>query len=117
MCSSDLDGPTGHALTLGGGYLELPDHRTLDCLQGVTLAAWVRPSAANGPRLIDKSPVGEASGYLLDMHPGASLRLIHRDPHVTADAKLPVGQWSHVAAVVDVAADEGRLYLGGRRVR
>lgn len=112
------EGLTGKAIRLDGhGFVEIPHQKALDCLRGVTLEAWIRPGElpANGARILDKSPVGAASAYLLDTYPGRSLRLIFRDPHLIHDAKLPAGQWSHVAATVD-ADGRAALFLNGKRV-
>jgi hypothetical protein len=67
-------------------------------------------------RILDKSPVGVATGYLLDTYPGNSLRLITRDPHLSFKAQLPTNQWSHVAATVDTKTGKQILYLGGKPV-
>ena len=101
-----------------GSFLELPSTEALDCRDGLTLAAWIKPaqSPPGGMRIIDKSPVGEASGYLLDTYPGNSLRLITRDPHLIFKANLPTNQWSHVAATVDGQTGKQILYLNGKPV-
>ncbi|NQT52664.1 hypothetical protein HQ576_11460, partial [bacterium] len=117
---ADVDGLLGQALRLDGkGYLEIAHHKALDCLDGVTLALWVRPAALPpaGARLLDKSPVGVAAGYNLDTYPGHSLRMITRDPWVGFPAKLPVAQWTHVAATVDGQTGHTTLYLNGTKVR
>jgi alpha-L-fucosidase 2 len=102
----------------GGGFLEFPYYSSLDCPNGLTLAAWIKPAQfpPGGMRIIDKSPVGEASGYLLDTYPGNSLRLITRDPHLIYQANLPTNQWSHVAATVDGQTGKQILYLNGKPV-
>ncbi|NQT85124.1 hypothetical protein HQ560_00065, partial [bacterium] len=116
----DVDGLSGKALRLDGkGYLEIAHDKALDCRGGLTLAVWVRPTALPplGVRLIDKSPVGIAAGYLLDTYPSHSLRMITRDPWVGFDAKLPVGKWSHVAATVDGESGHTALYVNGAQVK
>ncbi|MCC7494442.1 MAG: hypothetical protein IT204_18945 [Fimbriimonadaceae bacterium] len=99
----------------GTGFLEVAADRRLDCRQGLTLAVWIRPRALPpaGARLLDKSPVGGATAYLLDTYPGDSLRLIVRDPHVGFPAKLPLQTWSHVAATVD-GSGQAVLYVNGQ---
>jgi alpha-L-fucosidase 2 len=107
------------ALSLDGkGFLEIAHDKALDCLGGVTLAAWIRPRQlpASGARIIDKSPVGEAAAYLMDTYPANSLRLITRDPHLIYGANLPLNQWTHVAATVDAESERQVLYLNGRPV-
>ncbi|MCX6930136.1 MAG: hypothetical protein NT154_44030, partial [Verrucomicrobia bacterium] len=101
-----------------GGYLEMPHDKSLDCREGVTLSAWILASSypPGGMRILDKSPVGEATGYLLDTYPGNSLRLITRDPHLIFHANLPTNQWSHVAATVDGKTGQQLLYVNGKQV-
>ncbi len=113
------EGLPGTALKLDGqGFLEIADDRALDCPDGITLAAWIRPAALPpaGVRVIDKSPVGIATAYLLDTYPGNSLRLIARDPFLTYAANLPLGRWSHVAATVEGTTRQRTLYLNGQPV-
>ena len=102
----------------GSAFLEVSHDKALNCLDGVTLAAWIKPAQfpPGGLRIIDKSPVGAASGYLLDTYPANSLRLITRDPHLSFAANLPTNQWSHVAATVDAKTGKQVLYLNGRPV-
>jgi len=70
---------------------------------------------STGGRIIDKSKVGTDNGYLLDTHPGDSLRLICERGALSHNARLKPGQWVHVAATV--APDGTRaLYVGGKRV-
>ena len=112
------EGLTGKAVHLdGNGFIEVPHADALNCTTGLTLEAWVRPAVqgAMGGRIIDKSPVGAASAYLLDTYPGNSLRLIFRDPHLFAQGVLPANVWSHVGATVD-AAGNAVLYLNGRAI-
>ena len=113
------EGLAGRALRLDGrGFLEVPHAKDLDCLEGVTLEAWVRPRELppSGARILDKSPVGAATAYNLDTYPGNSLRLIFRDPHLKYDAKLAPGRWTHVAGTIDGATGKAALYIDGRKV-
>lgn len=102
----------------GTAHLELGHDKSLDCLDGLTLAAWIKPThfPPGGMRILDKSPVGAATGYLLDTCPGNSLRLITRDPHLIFKANLPTNEWSHVAATVDGQTGKQILYLNGKPV-
>lgn len=113
-----VDAPGGKAVRLdGSGYLEIASHPTLDLIEACTLEAWIRPGTlpASGGRILDKSQVGTSNGYLLDTHPGNSLRVIAQVGTVSHAAKLVAGQWVHVAATV---APDGRLtlYLEGKPV-
>lgn len=103
----------------GEGYLEIPHAKILNCREAITLSAWIRPSAAPGAgaRILDKSPVGGSSGYLLDTWPGGkSLRLITREPALVIKDVLPLNQWSHVAATVDGESGKQILYLNGEKI-
>lgn len=106
----------GDAFTLAKeAFLEIPHDPALNCLKGVTLAAWIRPAElpAGGMRILDKTPVGAASAWMLDTYPGDSLRLIFRDPHLTFPAKLLAGQWTHVAATI-TADGTATIYQNGK---
>ena len=82
------------------------------------MAAWIRPHVLppSGSRVIDKSPVGEATAYLLDTCPGNSVRLITRDPHLIFYANLPLDQWTHIAATADSESRHQVLYVNGKAV-
>ena len=101
----------------GAGYLEVPDDPRLDLSREVTLAAWIRPGKLpeSGGRIIDKTGVGTSNGYLLDTHPGSSLRVIVEAGSLGHDARLEAGKWSHVAATV-TAGGKVTLYIGGAPV-
>jgi hypothetical protein len=110
---SVVDSPFGKALHLTGeGYLEVPTSPDLGLTTGGTWYALVRPDTTRG-RLIDKCPVGGATGYTFDTFPGNALRLISDSGTVSADAKLTPGRWAHVAATID-AEGNSALYLDGK---
>jgi len=104
----------------GKSWLEIPDHPSLKGRTGLTLTAWINPTgpiARNGMRLLDKSPVGVARGYLLDTYPrGQALRLVAGDPPVTAKATIPPGKWTHVAATIDAKTGRRIVYLNGKKL-
>ncbi|MBN1417255.1 MAG: hypothetical protein JXP34_00675, partial [Planctomycetes bacterium] len=111
----ERDGRKGIRLD-GNGWVEVAHHKRLNLTKAYTLAAWVRPEALpqGGGRIIDKAPVGTSDGFLLDTHPGNSLRLITERGTLHFDAKLPVGRWSHVAGTF-VAGGELRLFIDGKQ--
>jgi len=118
----DADGGlSGKMFRLSGqGYLEISHHKSLDCLDGVTLSVWVRPTViqAAGARIIDKTPVGAAAGYMIDSWPdGRSFRLITRDPHIIQSDVFRLNQWTHVAATVDGKTGKQTLYVNGAKVK
>ena len=113
-----VDSPHGKALRLAGaGYLNVPHSDALNLTRSCTMSAWVRPQKlpATGARIIDKTTVGASDGYLLDTHPGNSLRLICQRGVATFPAKLPVDKWTHVAGTVDTNGAIS-LYVNGKRV-
>ena len=110
-----VESPSGKAIHLtGDGYIEVLNSPALNLSRGGTWYAWVRPETTKG-RIIDKCPVGGATGYTFDTHPGNALRLISNSGAISYDAKLVPGQWAHVAATVD-ANGVSALYLNGKLV-
>jgi hypothetical protein len=110
---SIVGSPFGKALRMTGeGYLDVPTSPALGLTNGGTWYALVRPGATKG-RLIDKCPVGGATGYTFDTYPGNALRLISDSGTVSADAKLAPGRWTHLAATVD-AEGNSALYVDGK---
>ena len=102
----------------GKGYINMAHDPVLNCLDGLTLEAWIRPAKlpGGGGRIIDKSPAGGTGAYLFDTYPGNSLRVITRDPWVGFDAGLEPGKWVHVAATVDAGTGKTIIYVNGKPV-
>jgi hypothetical protein len=110
-----VDSPFGRALHLNGeGYLEVANAPAFALPKGGTWYALARPAATKG-RLIDKCPVGGATGFTFDTYPGNALRLISDAGTVSADPKLEPGQWVHLAGTVD-GNGSSALYVNGKRV-
>jgi hypothetical protein len=84
----------------------------------LTIDAWVKPEAlgGGGARLVDKITPGGSDGFLLDTHPGNSLRFICGQTQLTAKDAAPAGKWTHVTAVADSGAGGCRLYVNGKLV-
>ncbi len=84
--------------------------------KGLTVEAWVRAEqlTAAGGRIIDNITPGGSDGFLLDTHPGNSLRFIAGADTIGKQNILPAGEWSHVAAV----AGRGGigLFLNGKQI-
>ena len=85
---------------------------------GLTVEAWVKPPKLpdSGARLVDKITAGGSDGFLLDTHPGNSIRFICGDTILQQPDALPADRWTHVAAVADSAAGGCRLYVNGKLV-
>ena len=84
---------------------------------GLTIECWVKPErlGGGGARLVDKITPGGSDGFLLDTHPGNSLRFIAGDRQLAEGGAVPPDRWTHVAAVAE-AGGEVCLYVNGRRV-
>ncbi|MHB8897877.1 MAG: DUF5703 domain-containing protein [Thermoguttaceae bacterium] len=77
----------------------------------VSLEAWIFPEAGESGRIVDKLTPGQNDGFLLDTHPGLSLRLIAGSQHHSFQGVLKPGVWQHVAVVIDRSVS--RVYLNG----
>lgn len=99
---------------------EVSPQRTLampDCKQGLTLDAWIYPVASTSGRIIDKISVGGNDGFLLDTHPGDSLRLIVGSKVLQApDQVLEQERWQHVAGTFDASTGAMRIFLNGKQI-
>jgi len=110
-----VDSRFGKAVHLNGeGYLEIANSPALALAKGGTWYALIRPEVTKG-RLIDKCPVGGATGYTFDTYPGNALRLISDSGTVSFEARLTPGEWTHVTATVD-ANGSSALYVNGKPV-
>lgn len=114
-----VDAPGGgRAIKLSGkGHLEVADHPELRLTDACTLAAWVALDKASSPdgRILDKSKVATSNGYLLDVYPNNSLRMITQPNTLVHQGALKHGRWTHVAATFD-AAGKQCLYVDGKLV-
>lgn len=67
---------------------------------GCTIEAWIQPEEGSIGRIVDKITPGGSDGFLLDVFPANTLRLI-----VGSDMRQcalpPTNSWTHVAATVD----------------
>ncbi|MBM4094336.1 MAG: hypothetical protein FJ276_33755, partial [Planctomycetes bacterium] len=116
-CASAV-GAEGYRLNSRAVLYEVPPQEALELTGELTLEAWVKADKMTraGGRLLDKSVPGTQEGYMLDTHPGNSLRLLNRKGMCTFDAKLPADRWSHVVGVYSTSRKIMKLYLDGREV-
>lgn len=96
----------------------VPAQKALDLTDEVTLEAWIQADAMSqaGGRILDKSIPGTSQGYMMDTHPGNSLRFINENGALRFDAKLPANAWTHVVAVYSAPRKIMKLYVNGREV-
>lgn len=98
--------------------LEISSSGFLEGAKGVTLEAWINPSAqaTEGMRVFDKITPGSGEGLLLDVWPSGALRFITPDGIIQSPPCLTAGKWSHVSATLDVASHSARIYCDGKEV-
>jgi len=85
--------------------------------KGFTVAAWIKPGAGESGRIFDKITPGGSDGFLFDTYPGLALRFIVGSEEMPVPKCLKAGEWQHVAATVDGATGERRIYLNGKLLR
>lgn len=94
---------------------ELPGSADWGQGEGITIEAWIRTGGPNVVgRIIDKITPGGSDGFLLDTHPGNTLRLIVGRETMAAGRSLPANGWVHVAA--SISGRGIRLYQDGQIV-
>jgi hypothetical protein len=113
-------GRFGGALSFDGtnDLVSVTDAAALDLSTGMTLEAWVNPSALSNWRtvVLKEGPSGLA--YALYAHdtarPGAWIRTGGADIGTSATSALPLNTWTHLAATYDGAIV--RIYVNGALV-
>jgi hypothetical protein len=84
---------------------------------GLTLEAWIKPETLTPGRIFDKITAGGRDGFLLDTHPGDTLRFIVGNSELDGPSGLlKTGVWQHVKAGFDTATGGLWIELEGRRV-
>lgn len=105
----------GLALDPNAYIHEVRSNPELQLQDAVTLEAWVRPKRlpSGGARIIDKTQAGAQTGYMLDTHPGNSIRFLLAEGQLSAPDVLPPDQWTHVAGSFSAAEGVYRIYVNG----
>ena len=100
-------GRFGSALSFDGvnDWVSVPDASSLDLTTGMTLEAWVRPSALGSWRTLvfKERSGGIVYGLYADQAGGRPLgeMFIGSDRSVTGTAALPLNAWTHLATTYD----------------
>jgi len=85
-----------------------------DLAGSVSMEAWIQPNGGTA-RIIDMITPGGQDGFLLDTSRN-NLRFIVGSTIISKANCLPVGKWSHVAAVADAVTGHLSVYANGNLV-
>ena len=109
--------PQQDLIESGDGQPHTIDKQHVKLRTGFTLEAVIKPKTLTPGRIFDRLTAGGRDGFLLDTHPGDTLRLIVGSTALTAvRGILKAGKTYHVAATCDIASGAMRIYLDGRLV-
>ena len=119
--SRSTAGRFGRALSFGaaGQRVNVADSNSLDLSTGMTLEAWVNPSAASSEwRTVVIKEQPAALAYALYSDEGGARPSVHaftsQEFDVRGPAALPLNTWSHLSSTYDGATL--RLYVNGTQV-
>ena len=115
-------GRHGGALTFNGsaGRVTVPNSASLSLASSYTLEAWIRPTALSGYQTILIKELTGGCGYWLQTASSNLSSGFHNGGcRETSSSGPPIqlNQWSHVAAVLNDAANTYTLYLNGVAIR
>jgi hypothetical protein len=123
---SYIPGQVGLAFRFNGtDQVEVASAPDLNLTTAVTVEAWIKPTSLyldGGLGALIAKGSGTTRSYSLFL---SSQRALHLSYHTTGEANValdteadlvPVGQFSHVAAVIDTAGGVMQIYLNGQLV-
>ncbi|WP_439676609.1 LamG-like jellyroll fold domain-containing protein [Embleya sp. MST-111070] len=118
-----VPGRTGNALSFNGtsSMVTVPHSARLTLTTGMTLEAWVKPTAITGWRSILLKERGGGLSYALYANgttaPNTSINTTgtNNDTYADGTAPLPTNTWTHLTATYD--GTTLRLYVNGIQVR
>lgn len=108
---------TDKLLKTGDGTAREIPHDQLDTSGGLTVEAWIKPDGRGVGRVFDKLTAGGSDGFLLDLFPADTLRLIvGSTQYPSPKGAVKAGAWHHVAATIDGKSGTAASYLDGQLV-
>ncbi len=114
-------GKNGGALSFdgGAGKVTIPNSSQLSLATSYTLEAWVNPTSLAGYQTILMKEQTSGCGYWLqtaDTRISSGFNDGGCIEHLSNGPPIPLGQWSHLAAVFNNATDTYTLYLNGTAI-
>ncbi|PYR65757.1 MAG: hypothetical protein DMF88_18720, partial [Acidobacteria bacterium] len=114
-------GKFGKALSFNGSssLVTVADAASLDLTNGMTLEAWLYPTALSGWRTAILKRTTSGLAYSLYAHnnvpqPATTINVGGSDVSATGPSALPLNSWSHLAATYD--GTTMRIYVNGAQV-
>jgi hypothetical protein len=113
-------GTVGPAFAFDGidDYMDVPDSESLDITSELTIDAWMMPLESKVHRVITKWGMAGFRSYNLDITDDGRVAFYTSSDganfffRYTAAGEVPVGQWTHVAAVYKAGAHQ-TIYVNG----
>ena len=113
------EGKTGNALSLEGGYLEVPTQEKMSLENGadLTIQAWIKPSSLTWRKatILAKGSYGTYWNYGMGIENEGRIFVRHHERDVVTDQKyIKTGEWQHIAVVYSKGKDY--FYYNGKLV-
>lgn len=121
---------TGQALSLAGGYIEVPHSEALNITQAISISVFVKPGENTWEGIIAKNPSdgssdNHAGNFELRIENGGRfLHFLHQQGgnddtafHQGTEAVVESDVWSHVAMTADVESGDVNFYINGELIQ